>query len=232
MSEEEDTKYMVEPDIPSPQPVSLSILVDEEPLIGLVNVNENKIFHEPTCSICSSPIRSAIEQKFIDTSDNKEVMKLIEEESDLKVSDAVIDNHMRYHHSNALKELQKGEYVNALNRLNNMNVTTLGRIRTGLSAITLQLVNINGILPTGNLNAAKIQQIKSAETARLMNSFNQLLKLQASILGEMKSTGELIQIPRQAFIDFFNKSLIESENEEEKGIVLKILGELEKLGRQ
>ncbi len=56
-----------------------------------------------------------------------------------------------------------------------------------------------------------------------MMSFNQLLKLQASILGEMKNNGELIMIPRQLFVDTFNQAIAESRTEEERDTIKKLL---------
>jgi hypothetical protein len=49
------------------------------------------------------------------------------------------------------------------------------------------------------------------------------------MLGEMKNSGELISLPRQAFVEVFNKALSEAEKDSEKELLKKILSELASL---
>ena len=107
--------------------------------------------------------------------------------------------------------------------------TTLDKIQLGLAAISERLMGVNSIIPDKEHSRVEVEKIKSVETSRLMTSFNQLLKLQASILGEMKDSGELISIPRQAFVEIFTEAITDAKTNEEKIVVQKILDDLKKL---
>ena len=204
----------------------------EESLIQLINLNDSSILHEPTCIICSSPHREELEKKYVETKNTGDVKKLFKTKSELPLSSDIIENHMRNHYERGIKELQKIEYVNKIKRLNTVEMTTLDRIRLALSVITERLMGINSITPTNDLSSAEVEKIKSSETSRLMIAFNNLLKLQASIMGEMQSSGELIILPRQDFINIFNKAIIEAKTNEEQSVLQKLLLDLADLGKK
>lgn len=199
-------------------------------LSQLINIS-NDILHEPTCIICSNPYRDEIEQKWLKTKSNKEVQQLIKDKSNVSVSNAIIENHMTYHLNQGVREIQKIEYKDRLSRLSNVKLTTLDRIDLCFSALTERLVAINSITPSGEYSVADIEKIKSAETTKIMSSFDRLLKLQASILGEMKTQGELITIPRNAFVKFFTDAIANAQNDREREITKKILTDLSQLGK-
>lgn len=201
-------------------------------LLQLININSDNVLHEPTCIICSSANRDEVEQKWIETKDHKETKKVFSSKNSLPISNDIIDNHMRFHYERGIKELQKIEYANKIRRLNSVELTTLDRIRTGLSSIEERVSGINSITPNEDLSMAEIEKIKSAETARLIMAKTQLLKLQASILGEMKNNGELIIIPKQAFIDTFNMAIVGSKNDEEREIIKRLLNSLAELNKK
>lgn len=204
----------------------------ENILLQLINLNGNNILHEPTCMICSSSNREEVEKKWMETKNHEETKRVFKSKSNLLISNDVVDNHMRFHHERGIKELQKVEYTNKIKRLNSVELTTLDRIRLGLSMLTERLMGINSITPSGDLSMAEIEKIKSAETSRIMGSFNQLLKLQASIMGEMKSAGELIIIPRQSFVEVFNKAIVNSKNNEERETIKSLLMSLSELSKK
>jgi hypothetical protein len=85
------------------------------------------------------------------------------------------------------------------------------------------MLGINSIIPSGDVSVIEIEKIKCSETAKLMMSKVQLLKLQASIMGEMKNNGELIIIPRQSFVNIFNTAIAESKNNEERELIKRLL---------
>lgn len=201
-------------------------------LAQLININEKNVYHEPTCIICSDAHREELEKKWAETTNSEEVKKLFLTRSNFPISKDVVDNHMRFHYERGIKELQKIEYANRIKRLSNVQLTTLDRIHLGLSTITERLAGINSITPNNDMSAAEVEQIKSSETARLMSSFNNLLKLQAAIMGEMKDSGELIIIPMKAFIDVFNKAIIEAKTQAERTAIKKVLDDLGNLNRK
>ena len=204
----------------------------ESALSQLININEKNILHEPTCIICSDPNREEIEKKWAETTSHDEVKKLFKSRSSYSISKDIIDNHIRFHYEKGIKELQKVEYTNKIKRLNSVQLTTLDRIQLGLATLTERLMGINSITSNNDISATEIEQIKSAETARLMGAFNNLLKLQASIMGEMKDNGELIIIPSAMFIDVFNRAIIEAKTDAEKEAIKKILNNLANLNKK
>ena len=71
---------------------------------------------------------------------------------------------------------------------------------------------------------ADIEKIKSSETVKLMSTYSNLIKLQATLLGEMKDSGEMISIPSKKFIAVFNTALaLEVKTDREREIVTNIL---------
>ena len=226
MSDQNDNEDMKKSMSP---PADLKVYSDgdvEMALSQLININADNILHEPTCIICSSPQRDEVEKKFIENKNYDETIALFKTKSTGSISRDVIDNHMRFHYERGIKELQKIEYIGRIKRLNSVELTTLDRIKIGFSAIDERLMGINSITPSGDLSAAEVEKIKSTETSRLMLVYNQLLKLKATMLGEMKSGGELIMLPRQSFVDIFNRALTEAKNDEERELIQKILREL------
>jgi hypothetical protein len=113
-----------------------------------------------------------------------------------------------------------------IRRLNESYPTTLSVIYVCLSALTERLMAINSLVPDANMSQNEVEKIKTGETARLMNSFGNILKLKAMIEGEMKSTGELIVIPRQMFINVFHEGIVEAKTDGEKEAINKILNKL------
>jgi len=196
----------------------------------LINFNDN-IMHEPTCVICSSPYRTDIEAKWLETKSTIETQKFIKQKAKLDLTDAIIDNHMLIHLNSGIKEIQKIEYADRIRRLSNNDLGTLDRIKIALSAIDERIMGINSIIPSQNTSQVEIEKIKSSELTKLMATYEKLIKLQASILGEMEKQGSMIRIPKAAFLDWYNRMMVEAKNPEEKQIVKKILGELKSLAQ-
>jgi len=195
----------------------------------LVNVNDNNVLHEPTCLICSNPLRSEVEQLFVEKKTYKEIQTYLKDKTDLSFPKSVLENHMLYHFNREIRELQKREYIDRLARLTdqNHNLTTLQRISIDLAALDERLTGINSIVPSGDISAAEVEKIKSAETAKLINSANALLKFKAQILGEMKESGELVTVPKKVFIEIFNEALAHARNDGEKQALQNLVKKLE-----
>jgi len=201
-------------------------------LLQSININGNNVLHEPTCMICSASNREEVEQKWIECSNHEETKKVFKSKNSAVISNDIIDNHIRFHYDRGIKEIQKMEYADRIKRLNSVEMTTLDRIKIGLSMLTERLIGINSITPTNDISAAEVEKIKSAETAKIMMSFNQLLKLQASIMGEMKSSGELIILPRQSFVDIFNRTIVDCKTNEEREAIKRLLNSLIELNKK
>jgi hypothetical protein len=85
-----------------------------------------------------------------------------------------------------------------------------------LAVITERVIGVNGLAPTEGESLANIEKIKSSETTRLMGAFQSLLKLQAQILGEMKSSGELMTIPQKDFVNIFIHAIQDAKTDKER----------------
>lgn len=201
-------------------------------MLQLINLNGNNVYHEPTCIICSCSNREEVEQKWFEVKNHEETKKIFKSKNVSTISNDIIDNHMRNHHDKGTKELQKIGYINTIRRLNSSELTTLDRIRDGLSMLTERMVGVNSITPNNDLSVAEVEKTKSAETARLMMAYNQLLKLKASIMGEMKSSGDLIVLPRKEFVDTFNRAIVKSKSNEERETIKNILNSLVELNKK
>lgn len=197
-----------------------------------LNLNETQIYHEPTCLICSSPYRKELEQLFVDKKSHKEVIDLFKAKTGKEIGDNAVENHMEQHMRRGVRELQIVEYLHRLTRLNTPNITTLERISSAYAIISERLLGINSIVPTGEESAATIEKIKSAETARLVGSLTNLLRIQASILGEMKTSGELSYIPTKDFMAIFMEALRSAKTDREKELVMGLLDKLQALAKK
>lgn len=212
---------------------SISVLPTEleRTLSQALNLSDDNILHEPTCLICSSPYRKEIEDKWIETKDYQQVKNVLKDSSKNKISSDVIDNHMRFHFERGIKQLQIKEYINKIKRFSTSDLTTLDRIQFALATLTERIIEINAITPSGDYSQADIEKIKSSELTKLMGVFGKFTKMQADLMGEMKSTGDLISIPKTDFISFFNRVLTEAGSEKEKDIINKILSQLASLSQ-
>jgi len=197
-----------------------------------VNLSDGQVLHEPTCIVCSSPSREDVEQKFLETKDYKAAIKLFKDNTGQTMNKGVLENHMRFHYDRAIRELQKVEYIDRIKRYSGQNLTTLDRISICFSVITERLMGINSVIPSEEESVAQIEKLKSSETARLMGILNNLLKLQASILGEMKNSGELITIPANDFVQIINEALAEAQTDRERKLVKGIIDRLDALSRK
>ena len=200
-----------------------------------VNLSDNMVLHEPTCILCSSPYREEIEQKYLETKNGSgysEAIKLFKEKSGNDINKGVLENHIKFHYDRAVRELQKIEYIDRIKRYSGQSLTTLDRISICFSIISERLMGVNSVIPSAEESIAQIEKMKSAETARLMGILNNLLKLQAGILGEMKSSGELISIPANDFVRIINEALSKTKTDREREIVKSIIDSFDVLSRK
>jgi len=232
MSEEQDSQFIPPTDTMSPPQTIIPLNNDSDitkSICQLINYTQDGV-HEPTCVICSSIYRAEIEKIWVEKGQKHLEIKSFLKEKKLKVSDDIIDNHMTLHIGKGVNEIQKIEYANKIQRLNSIDLTTLDRVKFALSALTERLVAINSIVPSTECSKVEVEKIKTSETTKLMASFERLLKLQASIMGEMKNDGELISIPKGAFIKYFTNLIAEAPTPEIKILFSNILNDLPKLG--
>jgi len=169
---------------------------------------------------------------YVQKTPQEDIIKYVKDHAGIELSGSLIETHMIYHYNKGVREHVKTAYIDRLRRLSSQETTTLSRIRMAIDALTERIVGVNSVVPCGDLTEADIEKIKSSETARLTRTMTQLLKLQADMMGEMKDSGELITIPKKAFVQFFNEAITSAKTDAERTIInnlLTALGELSQM---
>jgi len=206
----------------------------DEVLESGVNIGEDGVFVEPSCSICKSPYREELEEAWLSTRMVSAVVKVFEEKGTKKVpSTFVIENHMVNHlgHS-SIAEIQRREYTTRIKSIKKDGLSTLDQIAMMSSMITENILNVNSITPSGNETKADIAKLKSAETTKLVARLESLCKLRASILGEMLGEGDLIYLPTEEFVKIFNRAIVDNQGKPEVQEAIKnLLGDLQNIGK-
>jgi hypothetical protein len=173
-----------------------------------------------------------VEEKWFETKKHSEILEILKD-SKVKISEGMIDNHIKNHCHKVERELQKAEFINKVSRVyTSTNTSTLEKIGHSMAVIDAQIVELNAITPNGDMSQAEVEKIKASETKKLLDTKAKFIKMQADLMGEMRNAGEMINIPKDKFINFFNESILNAENDEEKSIIQKILSDLANLGQE
>jgi len=213
-------------------PTGISRGDDISRLLGqVINLNDNKILHEPTCPICASPYRLEIEKAYLNNKSLSEARTLYKDKTGKDIDLGAFKNHIESH-IDSCNEIKKVEFTNRVKRLYDQNLTTIDRISMALAILTERVVGINSISPSSTESFADIEKIKSSETARLMGAWQSLLKLQAQILGEMKSSGELMTIPQKEFVNIFITEMQKAKTDKERETIKNMLDKIEALAKK
>ena len=197
-----------------------------------LNLSDKRTYHEPTCLICSSPYRDELEKKYSEKVSFKDVVDLFKQKTGEEISEDLVKNHIELHLTSGVREQHLMEYINKVKRLNAPSLTTLDKISMAYAVILERVLGINSLVASGDESVSDIEKIKTDGTAKLMSGLNNLLKLQASILGEMKTSGELVYIPTNEFVTVFREAMRSAKTEREQALITSILDKLEALARR
>jgi Fe2+ transport system protein B len=204
----------------------------EKMLSQVINLSSQNIVHEPSCQICSSPYRKEIEEKYAEKKSVLETKKFLKDKYSVDLENYFFENHFDFHNSQGVAELQKIEYTQRVKRLYNQSLTTLDRIDSATAMLMERIMGVNSLIPSTEESRAKIEQIKSSETNKLMGTYTNLIKLRAAVCGEMKTSGELITIPAKEFIDAFINAIQSAKSDRERDGFKNLLDRLEALSRK
>lgn len=206
---------------------STEVIQQSRALERLIDLNERQQVHEPTCLLCNSPHRQKLEDEWDDSGESiKAVQDLWKKLNSSHVGKSAVEMHFFHHIRKEIREIQKVEYINKLNNLKGENQSSIERIKLYLAAVDERILGINSVVPEGDLDPARVEQLKSSEMVKLMGSAEKLIKLLAQITGEMAVSGDLVTIPKSAFIEVFTKALVEAKNDREKEVINGILESL------
>lgn len=208
-----------------------------EKLLDQANIiSSGNIVHEPSCPICSSPFRKNIENKYSEATEKSkkiaEARKCFKDKVGIDLENYYFENHFDFHNTNGMRGLHQIEYAQKIKRLYNQSLTTLDRIDSATAMIMERIIGINSLYPSTQESAVEIEKIKSAETSKLIGGYTNLIKLRASVCGEMKTSGELITIPTKEFIDTFIEAIQTAKNDRERESLKNLLDKLEMLSKK
>lgn len=188
-----------------------------------VNLSSGNIYCEPTCPVCTSPCREEVEQCLLEHKDYKRGIDLFQQRTGKDVSRPILENHLKNHASRGIKEVHKAEFVKKINRMAGKNLSTLSQIEFMCNFLINQAVEIGSLSPNGTDSVLAVEKVKSQEGAKLMTALNNVLKLRAQIMGEMKSSGELVTIPTDAFKRIFQDAILSAKTDGERDLIRNIL---------
>jgi len=174
-------------------------------LLLQVNLNDDGVYFEPDCAVCSSCHRKQLEEQWLSNRDAKQVVDALKAKGE-PIPLTVVKNHMEFHIDQSYIELRKREYIKRIITLSDVNLDTLGRVELALSAIMERMVAINAAEDT-DASTVDINKVKADSTCKLVGSMSSLLQLRASLLGEMKVSGEVLAIKQDDFSEIFNDIL-------------------------
>lgn len=202
-----------------------------------INMNEKGIYHEVGCPLCSHPARQDLEDIWENSDEEtKRKIEIINEtsrnDSGLTFSSDIIKHHMISHLNQGAKQHRMREYAEEISRLNQTSMTTIGYLQTCISMVFERIARVNSLVPNNDISESEIEKLKATEGGRLFKNLTDLLKLRASILGEMKNSGELVSIPRDYFVTVFNEAKAEANTDAEKDLIDGILTKLSTIAVQ
>jgi len=231
----------------SVQPMSLSVDKDLFPrkpvssgiadiLSAIVNISETGVYHEPTCIVCSSPHRQDSEKVWNGCEAGIKDREVRVSQYFVSVGEVVsedaIKNHMNNHLGRGDAELRKVEYIARLSNLSSFGMTTMDQVKIGMAAVMECLTGAGAIVPTKIMSYAKAQEVKAKVVTQLVKTWTDLLALQAKILGEMDDKGELVKLPKDAFMKVFDDALTNAKTQGDRDLISSIMKGLETITEQ
>ena len=187
-----------------------------ELLLAHVDLNDQGVYFESECLVCSTPSRQEAEEMWLKDRDAKEACDFLKSKGE-PAPITVVKNHMEYHIDQSYVELRKREYIKKLIQLGRFNMDTLSRVGLALSCMQQQIIAM-GASEDGSLSPASLNKLRSDSMCKLVSSMTSLLQLRANLLGEMKMHGEAFSIRRADFEEIFTEALKNKHPEVRKAI--------------
>lgn len=186
-----------------------------------VSLNNDGVYFEPNCALCSSVYRKDAEEIWLTGRNSKEVRDFLKSKGE-PLPPTVIKNHMEFHIDQAYMELRKREYIQKVLTLSKVNLDTLSRVEMALSSVGESLISVNAAEDPASSQAV-VQKMKAETTCKLVASMTKLLELRANLMGEMQDKGDLLSIRQQDFQNIFKEVLEEFRTPEAREVIKAIL---------
>jgi hypothetical protein len=195
-----------------------------------VSLNNDGVYFEPNCPLCSSMCRKDAEEKWIKDRNSDDIRDFLKSKGE-PVPLTVIKNHMEYHIDQSYVELRKKEYIQKILTLSRINLNTLSRVEMALSSVGERLISVNAAEDPGESPAA-LEKARADSTCKLVASMAKLLELRATLMGEMQDSGNLLSVRQEDFEAIFKETLLEYKSPEAREIVKTILDKFSKVARK
>lgn len=177
----------------------------EQYLLTQVSLNDQGVYYESDCSVCSSPSRHEVEEMWLVSRNADEVTDILKSRGE-PTPLTVVKNHMEFHIDQSYIELRKREYIKKLVQLSKMHLDTIGRVELALACMHQQMVAM-GAAEDPTMSQLELNRKRSDSMCRLVTSMTSLLNLRATILGEMQAHGEAFVISNEDFEKIFTEAL-------------------------
>jgi hypothetical protein len=193
----------------------------EKFLYAQVSINNDGLYYESDCVVCSSQYRKESEEKWLDSRNADEIVTYFKDKGE-PIPRSVVKNHMEFHIDQSYIELRKREYIKKVISMTNMHLDTISRVEMAMSAINDRIIAINASEEPASSPVA-INKIKAETTCKLVSSMSSLLQLRANLLGEMAASGEVLTIKQEDFSSIFGDSLQKFNSESAREAINYIL---------
>jgi hypothetical protein len=170
-----------------------------------VDLNDQGLYFESECFVCSSPSRQEVESIWLKSRDADEVFDFLKSKGE-PIPMTVVKNHMEYHIDQSYVELRKREYIKKVIQLGRNNMDTISRVGLLLTCMQQQIIAM-GASEDSSLSTASLNKLRSDSMCKLVSSMTSLLQLRANLLGEMKEHGEAFSIRQSDFESIFTEAL-------------------------
>jgi len=192
-------------------------------LLGLVNLSDSGVFHDPDCPICNSSHRRKAEADWLKTRDADMVRQLFKDHGET-YSIPYIKNHMEEHLDSSQREIRKREYIEKVLSASRRGLTTLETLDIAIAALHNRLAEIEAL---ENSDPAKspveVAKIKADSVKNLTAAMGNLCQLRAKMLGELKRDGEVFTIKKGDFAKISTELFNEAENNDQKLMISKFM---------
>jgi hypothetical protein len=197
---------------------------------AIIKLNHAGTFHEPTCPVCSHPLRSEAEDLYMGMSKHnasrfKEIKEFFLSKNE-KITIDAIKNHFQCHVDEGDSQLRKIEYIETLDNLVSIKMSTIEEVDLMLAALKERMLEVAKLSPDRTESRSDIEQAKSNMINQTSKSVSNLLQLRAKLLGEMRENGEVVVIPRNKFKEAFNNALQKVRNDDEKQLIVELLKDI------
>jgi hypothetical protein len=202
----------------------------KEFLQSAVDVNEQGVYCDPVCPICTSSHRESSETlwRSLGVHDKERIDKVVAHLSGkgLPLSREVVSNHIRVHMGAGEAEIRKMEYIRKLTGMGSVRITPLDRLEFMMDAISERIAASGSITDNDRISKVEAEKLRSDIVGSLSKAGESLLKLHIQMEKDLEATGNMVRIHKESFKKAFDSALSASKTERERQLLNNLMTEL------